>query len=181
MSTHKKEEKKYHRFFPVWKEKKEQYWLETMAKEGWHLKAVSLLSYRFEKGESRDMIYRFDFKPYSDRDLDEYLGIFQDAGWEHVDRLGSWHYFRKIRGEDMENEIYTDYPSLHKKYRNLLGILFLFTFPAWFTYFFSTLRRLPPTGFFSTFLVVLSTVIMVVFGYSTIRILLYLKSLKEKH
>jgi magnesium-transporting ATPase (P-type) len=58
--------------------------------------------------------------------LDEYLQIFQDAGWEYVGEMSNWRYWRKqvVNGETPE--IFTDNESKIKKYQRMLGIMVFF-------------------------------------------------------
>jgi hypothetical protein len=113
------------RWYWAWNEEKETAWLEQMSLEGWHLEAYAFGWYRFRHGEPRDVLYRLDFDPGAAKRGDEYLGIFRDAGWEHVLHWGSWHYFRAERGKTFSEEIYTDRESRIGKYRRLLAVVVL--------------------------------------------------------
>ena len=126
------------RWYWAWQEERETAWLEQMSRGGWHLEAYAFGWYRFRRGEPRDCLYRLDFDPYAGKRWDEYLGIFRDAGWDHVLRWGSWHYFRAERGKAFSDEIYTDRESRIVKYRRLLAIVVLtmlvpatVLWPAW--------------------------------------------------
>jgi hypothetical protein len=110
-------------WFWAWQEERETAWLEQMSREGWHLEAYAFGWYRFRRGEPRECLYRLDFDPGAAKRSDEYLGIFRDAGWEHVLRWGSWHYFRAERGNVFSEEIYTDRESRIAKYRRLLAVI----------------------------------------------------------
>lgn len=94
-----------------------------MSREGWHLASCVLGWYRFRRGEPRDYLYRLDVDPRAGKRWEEYLGLFRDAGWEHVVRWGSWHYFRAERGTAFSEEIYTDRESRIAKYRRLLLVV----------------------------------------------------------
>lgn len=111
------------RWYWAWQEDRETAWLERMSREGWHLASYTFGWYRFRRGEPRDCLYRLDFDPDAAKRWDEYLGLFRDAGWEHVLRWGSWHYFRAERGKPFSDEIYTDRESRIAKYRRLLSIV----------------------------------------------------------
>jgi hypothetical protein len=110
------------RFLPVWEEEKENRWLESMSGRGWHLKSRGYLSYFFERGESREYVYRYDFKLATDIDYDDYLGIFSESGWELVAVFANWHYFRHEKGTGGE-EIYTDADSKRKRFKRLFALM----------------------------------------------------------
>ena len=107
------------RFIPLWQEEKEIKWLNDMSKKGWHLKNKRYVSYWFEKGESCDYKYRYDYKMTSNKDFDEYKAIFEDSGWEYIDRFTGWHYFR-ARADANASDIYSDVNSKKMRFRRLL-------------------------------------------------------------
>jgi hypothetical protein len=111
------------RWFWAWQEERETGWLEQMSREGWHLEGYAFGWYRFRRGEPREYLYRLDFNPDASKQRDEYLGIFRDAGWEHVLSWSSWQYFRAERGKVFSEEIYTDRESRIAKYRRLLAVV----------------------------------------------------------
>jgi hypothetical protein len=123
--------KKVYKTFFAWNEKKEQDWLESMSSKGWHLKKVGFMNYIFEKGLPKKYIYRFDFKITLKDDLGDYLAIFEDLGWEFVDRFSSWYYFRIDPENQKEKslEIYSDNLSKVKKYQRLIIFLLIVTGP----------------------------------------------------
>ncbi len=97
-------------------------WLEDMARQGLHLKRIRCLRtlFIFERGEPADVKYRIDFQLW--RIDQNYLQLFQDAGWERVDELLGWQYWRapaaKVRGA----EIFTDVESMSRKYKYLIWL-----------------------------------------------------------
>ena len=108
------------KWFWAWNDDKEEAWLGQMAGEGWHLKSLSLPgTYNFEKGNPQKVVYRLDFNSNT-RDYQNYLQLFQDAGWEHLGRMGGWQYFRKPVQGDTIPEIYTDNTSKAQKYQWVL-------------------------------------------------------------
>jgi len=109
-----------HKVFFPWNEEEETNWLQQMALQGWHLEKVSFLTYRFIRGEPGDFVYRYDFRPMKNRkELEEYTGIFEDAGWQYVAFFSSWHYFRKEKTGTACDEIFSDNLSKLEKYRRL--------------------------------------------------------------
>ena len=65
-----------------WEDEKEEKWLEKMAVEGWRLISVAPCVYKFQRSESEKVVFRLDYKMSSDKDYQEYLMLFKDAGWE---------------------------------------------------------------------------------------------------
>ena len=120
------EEKRVWKFFFAWNDWKEEEWLGRMAAEGWHLLRVSPFLYRFRKGEPADLVFRLDYRSGFQRDREEYLSLFREAGWEHRGEMGGWQYFSTPRGDGKRTpEIYTDNPSRAAKYMRLLFLFFL--------------------------------------------------------
>lgn len=97
-------------------------WLEAMAREGLHLKRIRCLRtlFIFERGEPAEVIYRVDFQPW--RIGQDYLQLFQDAGWERVDELLGWQYWRAPAGNVRGSEIFTDAESMSRKYKYLIWL-----------------------------------------------------------
>lgn len=115
-----------YKIFWAWQDEKEEAWLGEMAQAGWHLQWPVLPGiYTFQAGPPRDDVYRLDFIT-SNKDFQNYLQLFQDAGWEHLGSFGGWQYFRKTRQGNEATEIYTDPESKIQKYRRLLGYLLVF-------------------------------------------------------
>ena len=110
------------RFFPIWEEEKEYRWLEGMSKRGWHLKSKGYLSYFFERGDTCEYVYRYDFKLAADRDYEDYIGLFSESGWELVDIFANWHYFRHEKGSGGE-DIYTDTESKRQRLKRLFALM----------------------------------------------------------
>ena len=109
-------EKKVFKFITVDQLEKEQEFLHDMDLKGWHFKYYKNLKYHFEQTPPANYVYRIDYKETLE-DLDEYLAIFEDAGWEVVYSYpifqGSWIYFRKLStNESRDLEIFTDKDSM---------------------------------------------------------------------
>lgn len=111
------------RWFWAWDDEKEENWLRQMAQDGWHLISPNPFgSYTFESGEPNDVIYRLDYISGS-TDKAEYFQLFRDAGWEHIDEMGGWQYFRKEYVDGEIYEIFSDNESKAKKYERVLLFL----------------------------------------------------------
>ncbi|MGY0374591.1 DUF2812 domain-containing protein [Clostridium sp. JNZ J1-5] len=118
--------KKYKRLpgiFFGWEDEKEERWLEKLSKQGLHFVRYNLLYYVFQVGEPKKYIYKIDYKSTKNTDIDEYLNIFEDAGWEHVGQFAGWHYFRIEKEKADIQDIYTDNNSKIEKYRGYLKTL----------------------------------------------------------
>ncbi len=104
-------------------------WLQDMARQGLHLKRVSCLRtvFVFERGAPLDVTYRVDFLLV--RADPHYLQLFADAGWEHVDQLLGWQYWRAPTRAGRATEIFTDIPSMIKKYQRLLWLFLIAWLP----------------------------------------------------
>lgn len=170
--------KKVIKFYFVWSEDKEAQWLRDMANKGWHLKNASIFYYTFEKGDSEDFVYQFDFRMNSSKEEKEYLDLFKASGWEFINRLGGWYYFRKLYKEGGQNEIYSDKESLKQKYKKLLGFLLLTGFPLFFN-FFTILRPYGQSGFYKYFWP-FNTFLFVIWLYAFIRIIIYVRKLSKE-
>ena len=121
------------KWFWAWDDEKEEIWLSSMAREGWHLKELGLPgNYTFESGEPREDYYRMDFIT-NKKDYQNYLQLFKDAGWKHLGESGGWQYFRTKEQGNSIPEIYTDKDSKVQKYQRLFAYLIIF-FPMLFIF-----------------------------------------------
>lgn len=111
----------------AWEDEKEEKWLEQMAAEGWKLVSVAPYVYHFERSQPEKVVFRLDYKHMIDKDYQEYLTLFKDAGWELFATFSNWHYF-KINPENQETpEIYNSGKAKAQKYRRLItGLVPLF-------------------------------------------------------
>jgi Protein of unknown function (DUF2812) len=116
------------KLFFSWQDDKEEAWLGSMSREGWHLLSLGFPgAYTFQKGEPRNFIYRLDFQTTGNKEKPAYLQLFRDAGWEHVGEWSGWQYFRKEAKPGDDPEIFTDPESKIKKYERVMGVSLLFT------------------------------------------------------
>jgi len=164
------------KWFWAWQDDKEEAWLSEMAQSGWHLKWPAFpCIYTFEAGAPRDDVYRLDFIT-SNKDYQDYLQLFQDAGWVHLGSMGGWQYFRKTKQGTEIPEIYTDPESKMQKYRRLLSLLVIF-FPIYIV----LLTNSPAD---STHLIyqigkLLGGFLVILFGIAMIKIYLRMNQLKR--
>ncbi len=104
------------RWYSAWNDDKEERWLEQMARSGWHLVSAPIL-FTFEKGAPAEVRYRLDYQSRVEN-IEEYLRLFRDAGWERVCGFAGWQYLRTASSD--APEIYTDTASRVAKYQRLL-------------------------------------------------------------
>ena len=104
-------------------------WFEDMARQGLHLYRVSWLrcKFTFRRGAPAEMSYRLDFQVK--RTSPDYLQLFADAGWEHVDSELGWQYWRAPAQGGRIPEIFTDTESRIRKYQRLLWLFVLAWLP----------------------------------------------------
>lgn len=103
----------------------EEKWLECQHKSGWKFIKTDGKTYEFEKCPKEDWVYQLDFKA-SDVAEKDYLQIFEDYGWEFVQRHRHWFYFRKKRtDDDGDYSIFSDAESKIEMCRRVIrGRLF---------------------------------------------------------
>jgi len=87
--------------------------MSKLAKQGWFLSKMSLLRYKFEKGEPKDLIYSMDYKDLKE-DKEEYFELFDLSGWKCMCSYGPYHFFSAPIGTV---PIYTDKKSYLDKYK----------------------------------------------------------------
>ena len=166
------------RIFMAWNDEKEGRWLAEQERAGWRLKAVGCISYLFEQAQPAEVAYRLDYGPGKLPDRSEYLGLFQDAGWEHVGTRKRWQVFRKPVVDGRVPEIYTDPRSRIAMYRRLMGLMVAMLAMLGIITAVnlsmndSTFERIP-------FVFGLYIGMMAVFAYGAVRILLIISRLKK--
>ncbi|WP_201008499.1 DUF2812 domain-containing protein [Paenibacillus glycanilyticus] len=110
-----------------WNFEKEEQWLNEMSRDGLHFKKASMASSFFAKDESVRYTYRLDYQTgqkLGSSKFQEYIDLYQDAGWEYVSSYGSlWHYFRREWQPGEEPRLYTDRDSLIQLYKRLQGVM----------------------------------------------------------
>jgi hypothetical protein len=108
------------KLFLPWQDENEEKWLEEMAAIGWKLESVVPLFYSFRSGSPEQTTIRLDYKSTWDKDYQEYLATFRDAGWTLQTTLGNWHYFSIKPQNNVVPEIYNSNRTKAQKYRRLL-------------------------------------------------------------
>lgn len=62
-------------------EEKDMKRLSDMACKGWVLDSFAFMGYKLRKAEPQNLIYSLDYRAVNDDSMDEYLDIFENAGW----------------------------------------------------------------------------------------------------
>ncbi|BDD41936.1 DUF2812 domain-containing protein [Streptococcus ruminantium] len=118
---------------------KEERYLAEQHLQGWKLIQNKFgLLFIFEKCQPEHVVYRLDFKPKTQDNL-EYLQLFKDYGWEYVGRCNHFSCFRKSKVLG-EIELYSDRQSkfemigkiIGRQFLMALSLLILFTFLFYF-------------------------------------------------
>ena len=164
------------KWFWAWQDEAEEDWLREMANNGWHLVGIGFPTiYTLKAGEPADYVYRLDYRAHWKMEKEDYLNLFQDSGWEYVQEMAGWHYFRKLSQPGEEMEIYTDAESKIEKYQRLLAFLGILALPL----VFSMINfRDPPYAWFSPIQVIIA-LIFLLYIYALIRILVRINELKR--
>jgi hypothetical protein len=108
------------KIFLPWQDEDEEKWLESMSAKGWQLVSAIPFFYSFGKTSPRQTIIRLDYKNPWDKDYQEYLVTFSDAGWTLLTTLGNWHYFNINPQNEVIPEIYNSNRTKAQKYRRVL-------------------------------------------------------------
>ena len=99
--------KTVHRIFLAYQDKELEAWLEAEAAKGWHLVKPGFLGHAFIQGEPRKSTYRMDYMAMRGAKREEYLALFDDAGWDFLGETANHYYFR-ARPDAFSPEIHSD-------------------------------------------------------------------------
>ena len=90
------ETKKEYHFWVLPEYEQEEEYLRKMHNQGWKLAQVSLPGiYTFERCAPEDVVYKLDFRPLQGEDKEAFLSMYRDYGWEYLQDLNDYSYFRK--------------------------------------------------------------------------------------
>jgi hypothetical protein len=103
---------------------KEAQYLKHMAEKGYRLKAYDIFGfYHFVATRPTSSDYRIDYRLFFCRvDYENYLAMFEDAGWEHVAGSGltGEQIFLSKEGMSQTEDIYSDKKSKAGRYKRAL-------------------------------------------------------------
>ena len=121
------------KIFFAWNEDKEREFLEEMALKGYRLVKVQFGKYTFAEDKAKKLIYQFDFRGFDKMSEQEYLQIYEDAGWSFISRIGGWYYFsREWNPEGLDLSLFNNNQSKRVKYKRLIIFLLLTGFPLYY-------------------------------------------------
>ncbi len=168
--------------FLPWQDEEEEKWLEEMAAKGWMVESVLPFFYGFRKCTPNPLAIRLDYKNTWNKDYQEYLATFRDAGWTLLTTYGHWHYFSINPQNEMVPEIYNSNRTKALKYRRLLigllPIILLLVNPLAHAFDFGSQSYV--SGFdigLSVFFLLVSLLVI----YSFLRVWIKLIQLQTKH
>ena len=100
------------KWFDITMHEEEQAYLREMHQQGWRLQKVRWVFYTFERCEPCDVIYQLDYNSTIE-DRGAYLQMFTDCGWEYIQDMMGYSYFRKPVSEMQggAEEIFCDHES----------------------------------------------------------------------
>lgn len=102
---------------------KEERWLNEMAKQGWVLAGKSL-RYKFERDEEK--LIKIDYRTFKlEKDLEDYLLLFEDSGWSHLagNKNSGRQYFIK-KDSNANDDIFSDQRSKADRYKRMADVWF---------------------------------------------------------
>jgi len=122
-----KDEKYIRKFkcIPAWKLEEEEEWLRKMHLNGYKLIRTFPPFYTFKKCESMDYIYKIGYKILKANELNDYLLLHNDLGWEYVTTHFGWRFFRCEASQCKTTEIYTDSDSKAQIFKEF-SVIFIF-------------------------------------------------------
>lgn len=164
------------KWFWAWQDEDEEAWLREMSNQGWHLSGIGFPTvYTFRSGPPEEYVYRLDYRSHWKMDKEDYLQLFSDAGWEYVEEMAGWHYFRQVAQSGEDLEIYTDAESKIEKYQRLLAFLGILMLPLLLGLI--NLRTRPYDWI--SYVYVFVAVIFVLYVYGIVKLWLRINQLKR--
>ncbi len=95
------------RFLDTWHIGENENYFTEMSASGLHLKKLTLLFAKFERGENINYRYRIDFSYHKSSSSDEYRKLYEESGWEFVCEFKGIQIFRSLESLNAP-EIHTD-------------------------------------------------------------------------
>ncbi len=189
-SIEKRTKREFHYFILTDYEREEEY-LRHMHNQGWRLVKVTLPGvYHFEQCEPEDVIYRLDFSPEKKDNLNQYVQMYRDYGWEYLQDLNEYSYFRKKADviDKKKDEIFSDNASRLAMLQNVIkhrmipifSVFLLIVIPQFLNVFFLTPQQTGGFHFFMGFLVFWCAM-LAMYAYILVRCLVDVSRLKKKY
>ena len=102
--------KKEWKYFSIFNHEKEEEYLRAQHKAGWKFVRVSGIGiYHFERCTPEDVVYQLDYNREGLKNKAEYIRMFADCGWDHIQDYVDFSYFRKpVADMNGDEEIFCD-------------------------------------------------------------------------
>ena len=97
----------------------EEKYLNSMANKGYILKNLSIFGrYHFSEEKPQDLHYKIDYRDFKNKnDFDDYIALFEDAGWKHVcGTKSSGNQYFLPQTDESDNDIFSDIESKAGRY-----------------------------------------------------------------
>lgn len=109
-------------YFTIADWEREQNWLTEMSEQGWRFVKTNGFFYTFERCVPERVAYRLDYSGLRRGDRGDYYAMFRDYGWEYLQDINGFSYFRKsadgVSPEDLE--LFSDGESRMKMIKKFL-------------------------------------------------------------
>ena len=109
-------------YFTIADWEREQNWLTEMSEQGWRFVKTNGFFYTFERCVPERVAYRLDYSGLRRGDRGDYYAMFRDYGWECLQDINGFSYFRKsadgVSPEDLE--LFSDGESRMKMIKKFL-------------------------------------------------------------
>jgi hypothetical protein len=171
------------KWFWVWQQDEEKKYLEQQALAGLRLSKIGFNKYFFSEAAPEELVYEMDFRGLNNKiKEDEYLQLYEDAGWQLAAKYGSWYYFYQEKANNTQSSIFNDNKSKGAVYKRLLVFLLIIGFPLYYQtiFLFPNLPLAETTypNFYFFFRIVVS-IFVILHLFALIRIFLLYKKTKE--
>lgn len=105
-----KNQKRVFKYFTIMEYEAEQEFLRRQHQEGWKFQKVTFPGiYTFVKCEPEDVVYQLDYNQERKNDMEGYIQMYRDCGWEYLCDFMDYSYFRKpVAAMQGEEEIFND-------------------------------------------------------------------------
>jgi len=114
--------KRVFKYYTIADWEREQNWLTEMASQGWRFLKTNGFFYTFERWEPENVAYRLDYSGLREGDRGDYYAMLRDYGWEYLQDINGFSYFRKpadgVSKEELE--LFSDGESRIKMIKKFL-------------------------------------------------------------
>ncbi|MBW7454600.1 DUF2812 domain-containing protein [Paenibacillus sepulcri] len=94
--------------------------LSRLAAKGWILESFAFLGYRLRRSEPQQLTYCVDYNQVNERDMTDYVELFEAGGWHKVCSSERIHIFSARKGTA---PIYTDNDTHYEKYNSSVKMM----------------------------------------------------------